>query len=97
MRIDACPWEAVQILDKMNMDDLRSISDVYQGTTVSNSLAQAKLEKYGEGMKIFQYRRRQPGVIYTGGPPPPDYDWFFFAESEEEFLTKVFVYQVHDI
>jgi len=93
MRIDACPWEAVLVLDKMSTDDLRSISDVYQGTTVSNSLAQAKLEKYGEGMKIFQYKR---GIIYSGNPPP-EYDWFFFAESEEEFLTKIFVYEVHDV
>jgi len=96
MRIDACPWEAVLVLDKMNLDDLRSISDVYQGTTVSNSLAQAKLEKYGDGMKIFQYKRDRQ--LYNDDiDSDSDYDWFFFAESEEEFLTKIFVYEVHDI
>jgi len=96
MRIDACPWEAVLVLDKMNLDDLRSISDVYQGTTISNSLAQAKLEKYGEEMRIFQYKRDRQ--LYNNDIDSDyDYDWFFFAESEEEFLTKIFVYEVHDI
>lgn len=105
MRIDAAPWEAVQILDKMGYSDIESISDVYKsldphGFQIPSSLVQARLEKYGEGMKIFQYKRPRTGTVQRGALTKwaeVEESYFFFATSEEDFLTKLFVYEIHDV